>query len=43
MVVDAIDDDHVHRRPPERLGGEQPTEAAADDDNPVRTWCSVRR
>jgi hypothetical protein len=35
VVVGPVDDHHLHRRPPQRLRGEQPREAAADDDDAV--------
>ena len=31
VVIVAVDQRHSHRRAPERLGGKQPAEAAADD------------
>jgi len=33
VVIVAVDQDHLDRRPAERLGRRQPAEASADNDN----------
>ncbi len=42
MVVAAVDEQHVHRRVPERTGSEQPTETTPDDHD-LRSPCHLQQ
>ena len=41
VVVRPVDQGHLDRGAPQEARREEPAEAAADDDDPVRAWCAV--